>query len=200
MTIPLTGIATWMIFHALVISSVMVIAGVMIVMIRRKMDFGAVAVERFSRDFLPLLLLFGVASSGMLLWISYEWFNGQFYNALAIFHAITVIGFLVYLPFGKLFHIFQRPASLGVVFYRAVGEMGEPAVCPVTGEPFASKLQTGDLKHVLPELGFDYSAPAIESETTREAAPLPAWNEISPKGRRMLIGRAHNAARRGKFD
>ncbi len=211
--IPLTGLISWSIFHALVIASVMVMAGVMIVMVRRMFDFGAVAVERFSRDFLPLLILFAVAASGLLLWISYEWFNGQFYNALATFHAITVIAFLVYLPFGKLFHIFQRPASLGVVFYRVVGEMGKPAVCPVTGEPFASELQTNDLKHVLPELGFDYSAqvtqppvadaylpPTPEAPEKPAAAAVPAWNEISPKGRRMVIGRAHNIARRGKFD
>jgi hypothetical protein len=180
----------------------------MIVMVRRMFDFGAVAVERFSRDFLPLLLLFAVAASGMLLWISYEWFGGQFYNALATFHAITVIAFLVYLPFGKLFHIFQRPASLGVVFYRAVGEMGHPAVCPVTGKPFGSELQTNDLKHVLPQLGFDYSAPdpnvvATSTDARSDAPaskPLPAWNEISPEGRRMVIGRVHNAIRRGKFD
>lgn len=211
-TIPLRGLISWSIFHALIISSVMVIAGVMIVMVRRMFDFGAVAVERFGRDFLPLLILFAVAVSGLLLWISYEWFNGLFYNALATFHAISVIGFLVYLPFGKLFHIFQRPASLGVVFYRAVGEMGQPAICPVTGRPFASQLQTNDLKHVLPELGFDYSAPAVQAESAAPATsaekaspaapamPVSAWNEISPQGRRMLIGRAHNAVRRGKFD
>lgn len=211
-TIKLTGVISWSMFHALVISSVMVILGVMIVMVRRMFDFGAVAVERFGRDYLPLLILFSVAFSGLLLWISYEWFNGQFYNALGTFHAITVIAFLVYLPFGKLFHIFQRPASLGVVFYRAVGEMGKPAECPVTGKPFASELQTTDLKHVLPDLGFDYSAPVVESAETpgqnagaepateKAAAPQPAWNEISPEGRRMLIGRAHNVVRHGKFD
>lgn len=245
MTIPLTGLMSWSIFHALVISSVMVIAGVMIVMWRRMFDLGAVAVERFARDLLPLIMLFGIAASGLLLWVSYEWFNGQFYNALAIFHAITVIAFLVYLPFGKFFHIFQRPASLGVEFYRAVGEMGQPAVCPVTGDAFASQMQTNDLRHVLPELGFNYEPvggrnaaagvattppitttgatgeSALHSEITmnsdatsaaqtdpaedssgRPAEPVrvPAWNEISPTGRRMLIGRAHNAVRRGNFD
>jgi hypothetical protein len=240
MTIRLSGLISWSIFHGLVISSFMVMAGVMIVMWRRMFDLGAVAVERFGRDLLPLIMLFAVAASGMLLWISYEWFNGQFYNALAIFHAITVIAFLVYLPFGKLFHIFQRPASLGVEFYRAVGEMGEPAVCPVTGESFASQMQTNDLRHVLPELGFNYEPAPTEdgqpeltatrtgarSDTelhseitmandstgaaqspprpdTRAGGPpvrVPAWNEISPTGRRMLIGRAHNAVRRGKFD
>lgn len=192
---PLTGIVSWMSFHALVISAFMVIPGIMIVMARRMLDMGAVSVERFGRDFLPLILLFSVASSGLLLWISYEWFGGQFYNALAQFHAITVIGTLVWLPFGKLFHIFQRPASLGVVLYRAAGERGEQAICPVTGEPFTSKLHTGDLNAVLPELGFDYTAPIVLDKPAQ-----PAWNEISPRGRRMLIARAHNAVRQGKFD
>lgn len=234
--IKLTGIFSWTIFHGLVISSVLVMAGVMVLMWRRMFDLGAVAVERFARDLLPLIMLFGIAASGLLLWISYEWFNGQFYNALATFHAITVIAFLVYLPFGKLFHIFQRPASLGVQFYRAVGEMSDPAVCPVTKEPFASQMQTNDLRHVLPELGFNYEpapggAPAgpstgaqsandLHSQVTmpgdataaHQSSPrpdaksghtdtrVPAWNEISPTGRRMLIGRAHNAIRRGKFN
>lgn len=234
--IKLTGIFSWTIFHGLVISSVLVMAGVMVLMWRRMFDLGAVAVERFARDLLPLIMLFGIAASGLLLWISYEWFNGQFYNALATFHAITVIAFLVYLPFGKLFHIFQRPASLGVQFYRAVGEMSDPAVCPVTKEPFASQMQTNDLRHVLPELGFNYepapggepvgplagaqsdadlhseitmpndSTAAHQSSPRPDANPgqtetrIPAWNEISPTGRRMLIGRAHNAARRGKFN
>jgi hypothetical protein len=189
---PLTGFKSWFAFHALVVSGFMVVGGVMIVMFRRMFDMGAVAVERFSRDFLPLILLFAIAVSGLLLWVSYEWFNGQFYNALAQFHAITVITTLVYLPFGKLFHIFQRPASLGIALYRAAGEQGDPAVCPVTTEPFAPKLQTEDLKEVLPELGFDYSAPG--------GADRPAWNEVSPRGRRILIGRAHNAVRGGKFD
>lgn len=190
--VPLSGVASWLMFHALVVSSFMVIPGVMIVMLRRMMDLGAIAVERFGRDFLPLILLFAVAMSGLLLWVSYEWFNGQFYNALAQFHAITVIALLISLPFGKLFHIFQRPASLGIEFYRAAAERGEQAVCPVTAEPFASKLQTGDLKKVLPELGFDYSADKPEED--------PAWNEISPRGRRILIARAHNKTRQGKFD
>src|SRR5690606_21540910 len=70
-TIPLRGLISWFIFHALVVASVMVMAGVMIVMWRRMFDFGAVAVERFNRDFLPLIILFSVAASGLLLWISY---------------------------------------------------------------------------------------------------------------------------------
>lgn len=189
--LPLKSIEAFFVFHGLIIASFLVIPGVMLVMYRRMTDAGAVAVQRFGRDFLPLILLFAVAFSGLLLWISYAFLEGYFYTALAQFHAWTVIGTLLYLPFGKLFHIFQRPASLGISYYKAANADKQPAHCPVTGEGFAPKMQTEDLKEVLTEMGFDYSASDGKS---------PAWNEVSPRGRRMLIGRAHSKVRSGKFD
>ncbi|WP_437996170.1 hypothetical protein WMF26_34165 [Sorangium sp. So ce185] len=188
--IPVHGVVGWAIFHALVVSGFMVVPGVMLALLRRMREGGAVAVQRFERDLLPLLLLFAVSASGLLLWVSYEWLHGYFYGALAQLHALTVIVTLVYLPFGKLFHVFQRPASVGVTFYKEAGDRGEKAVCPVTGEAFAAKLQTDDLKEVLAEVGFDYAA---------RAGAGPAWSELSPRGRRMLIGRAHHRARGGRF-
>ena len=53
----------------------------------------------------------------------------RFYSFLAILHAITVIAALLYLPFGKFFHIFQRPAQLGVKLYQRAGDEGEGAHC-----------------------------------------------------------------------
>ncbi len=189
--LPLAGFFSWLVFHGLVVASFMVIPGVMIVMYRRMMEEGATAVQRFSRDFLPLILLFVVSFSGLLLWVSYEYLEGYFFTALAQFHAWSVIALLLYLPFGKLFHIFQRPASLGVSYYKAANADKDPARCPVTGEAFAPKMQTDDLKEVLGELDFDYSAPDGKG---------PAWNEVSPRGKRILIARAHSIARKHKFD
>jgi hypothetical protein len=65
----------------------------------------------------------------------------------------------MYLPFGKLFHIFQRPGNLGVAYYKREGESGPQQECRRCGGAFASALQMGDLKDVLPQLGFDYSLP-----------------------------------------
>ena len=62
---------------------------------------------------LPLVLLFAVSLSGLLLTVSYTWLFGYGYEFLAIFHAVTVVFTLLWLPFGKFFHIFQRPAQLG---------------------------------------------------------------------------------------
>ncbi len=189
--LPLKGVMSWLVFHGLVISSFMVIPGVLLAMVRRLKDGGAIAVQRFGRDFLPLILLFAISFSGLLLWVSYEFLEGYYYSVLAQFHAFTVIGTFLYLPFGKLFHIFQRPATIGISYYKAANANEEPSVCPVTGEGFAPKMQTDDLNEVLAELDFDYSSPDGKA---------PAWNEISPKGRRMLIGRAHSALRGGRFD
>jgi hypothetical protein len=188
--LPLTGVFSWFVFHGLVIASFLVIPGVMMAMYRRMSNQGAVAVQRFGRDLFPLIVLFLVAFSGLLLWISYEWMEGYYYSVLAHFHAITVIALLIMLPFGKLFHIFQRPASLGVALYRGLNRTREQARCPVTQEEFAPVMQTADLKEVLGEMDFDYSA---------KEATAPAWNEVSPKGRRMLIGRAHSRVRDGRF-
>jgi hypothetical protein len=63
----------------------------------------------------------------------------------------------MYLPFGKLFHIFQRPGNLGVAYYKRENAEGPPAACRRCGENFASERQVTDLKDVLPQVGFDYS-------------------------------------------
>jgi hypothetical protein len=90
--------------------------------------------------------------------VSYTWLKGYAYEFLAITHAVTVIFTLLWLPFGKFF-IFQRPAQLGVKFYRDVGEAGERAVCTSCREPFATKMHIEDLIQVERELGYAYELP-----------------------------------------
>ncbi len=145
----------WLIFHALDIAAVLVLAGVFIFLRRRLRDPGAMAVER-SGDFLALAGLFAVSVTGLFLTVSSKWLEGRFYSALNTIHALTVILGLMYLPFGKLFHIFQRPGNLGVVYYKRANDEGPPAVCRRCGLAFASAQQVADLKEVLPQVGFDY--------------------------------------------
>ena len=121
------------IFHGLVWSALLVIAGVMLAMRRRMRDEGAAAVQAFGEDFLPLILLFAISVSGLLLTASYTWMKGYAYDFLAIAHAVTVIFTLLWLPFGKFFHIFQRPAQLGVSFYKDAGARdGAGALSPLS--------------------------------------------------------------------
>jgi len=149
------SIVGWLFFHALDIAAVLVLAGVFIFLRRRLHDPGALAVER-SNDFLALAGLFAVSVTGLFLTVSSTWLDGRFYSALNTVHALTVILGLMYLPFGKLFHIFQRPGNLGVAYYRQADADGPAATCRRCGEAFAGAQQVADLQAVLPQVGFDY--------------------------------------------
>lgn len=152
------SVVGWVTFHLLDISAVLVLAGVFIFLARRLRDPGALALER-SNDFLALAGLFAVSVTGLSLTASNLWMGGRFYVFLNTVHALTVILGLMYIPFGKLFHIFQRPANVGVAYYKREAEEGPQQHCARCGVPFASVLQMGDLKEVLPQVGFDYSMP-----------------------------------------
>lgn len=145
----------WLTFHALDVAAVLVLAGVFVFLQRRLRDPGAIAVER-SGDFLALAGLFAVSVTGLFLTVSSTWLDGRFYSALNTLHALTVILGLMFLPFGKLFHIFQRPGNLGVAYYKRANLEGPAACCRRCGEEYASAQQVADLRAVLPEVGFDY--------------------------------------------
>ena len=147
----------WLIFHGLDVSAVLVLGGIALALWRRMRDRGALAVQDFARDFFPLILLFAISVTGLALTVSTLWLRGSFYSFLAILHAVTVIAALLFLPFGKFFHIFQRPAQIGVKLYHRVGDEGEGAACARCGQRFASRMHREDLGQALHELGFDYS-------------------------------------------
>jgi hypothetical protein len=153
---PAESFFAFVIYHGLVWSAFLVIAGVMIAMYRRMRDHGAAAVQQFGEDILPLFLLFAISVTGLMLTASYTWMRGYAFEFIAILHAITVIFTLLYLPFGKFFHIFQRPAQLGASFYKDEGAHGERAHCRRCGAAFSSKLHIEDLIKVEKKLGYNY--------------------------------------------
>jgi hypothetical protein len=176
----------FVIFHGLVWSAVLVIAGVMLAFRRRMVDHAAVTLQLFAQDILPLVLLFAISVTGLMLTASYSWMKGYGYDFLAILHAVTVIVTLLYLPFGKLFHVFQRPAQIGVSFYKDAGRRGEQARCRRCDQPFAPAMMVRDLVVVERELGFSYDLdPAGGAEH---------YQLICPRCRRSLFGLAQGRA------
>jgi len=145
------------IFNVLDISAVLVLTGVSLAIWRRGSDRGALAVQQFGADLLPLVMLFAVSITGLFLTLSTHLMRGLHFVFLSQLHAVTVIFTLLYLPFGKFFHIFQRPAQLGVAFYREAGARGEQARCVRCQTPFASRMHVEDLKRVESELGIAYA-------------------------------------------
>jgi len=186
------SVFAFVLFHGLVWSSFLVIAGVMIAVRRRLLDHGAASLQQFGEDFLPLILLFAISVTGLLLTASYTWMRGYAYDFLAIVHAATVIFTLLYLPFGKLFHVFQRPAQLGVGFYKDAGARGEQAECRRCHRPYAPVALVRDLMTVERELGFRYEMPS--------AIGTGHYQEICPRCRRALFGLAQGALWRAESD
>lgn len=171
---------SWLLFHGLDVAAVLVLGGIALSLWRRMRDRGARAVQDFGRDFFPLILLFAISVTGLALTASTTWLRGSFYGFLSILHAVTVIAALLFLPFGKFFHIFQRPAQLGVKLYHQAGDEGEGALCARCGERFASRMHVDDLKLALRDLGFDY----------RLAGPAGNWQELCPACKRVSLASA----------
>ncbi len=149
-------ISAWIMFHGLDISAVMVIAGCAIAIHRRLKDRGAIAYQTFLLDFVPHMMLIAISVSGLMLTASSLWFEGYMYSFIALSHQATVIMTLFFIPFGKLFHIVQRPASIGVELYQKRSEEMPQAVCPRCKSEFVGQMWIDDLKKVCGELGFDY--------------------------------------------
>jgi hypothetical protein len=124
-----------------------------------------------------------------MLTVSYTWMHGYAYSFLAIVHAVTVISTLLFLPFGKFFHIFQRPAQLGVAFYKDIGERSEQAKCARCAQPFASAAMIRDLTVVERELGFRYEMGDARARH---------YQSVCPRCRRALFGLAQAAAWSGE--
>jgi hypothetical protein len=178
------SLLAFIVFHGLVWASILVLAGVVLAFRRRMIDHGAAAVQQFGEDILPLVLLAAISITGLMLTVSYTWMSGYAYDFLAILHAITVIVTLLWLPFGKFFHVFQRPAQVGVGFYKDAGARGEQERCGRCQRPFAPAAMVRDLTTVQRELGFRYEL---------KGAAVRHYQQVCPPCRRALFGLAQGA-------
>ncbi|CAL1518910.1 hypothetical protein [Chitinophaga sp. MM2321] len=184
MSFKLGSFLAFIIFHALTWCSWLVIIGCVIFMSRRLTNAGLIATQTFEGDLLPLILLIIISVTGLGLNFSYAFMKGIAYDFMSVTHAISVILFLVWIPFGKFFHIIQRPAQIGAHIYKQEGIKRGMAVCPYTGQSFATQLHIDDLKTVTKELGFDFT---LEDGTSHL--------DYSPEGKRSLLAKAHLKAR-----
>ncbi|MBP1770902.1 MAG: hypothetical protein H6P99_65 [Holophagaceae bacterium] len=187
---PLDSFAAFMSFHVLDLAAVMVIAGCVLSLIRRKQDEGDTATQRFDLDLLPLVLLIAVSMTGLMLTASEKWLQGRNFATLAFLHELTVILLLLGLPFGKLFHVIQRPAQVGVSLYKADGESEGRFSCKGCGDRFIRMNQRRDLIALWKELDLDG---ARHGEGIHHL-------DLCPRCKRRLVAKAQGARLHGAFD
>lgn len=180
-----TGFA---LFHALDWTALLLIIGLAIAFWRRTTDVGLLTTQRFGFDLAPLVLLFAIAVTGLALTASSLWWEGKFYWFISLVHQITVVGWLLSIPFGKFFHIVQRPASIGVTLYQTVnqdvehyGEQPQTGRCRRCGDPLPSQQFVDDLIATLRELRQNY-----------DLGGERGWlQEYCPTCKRVLRGQAY---------
>ena len=191
---PLDTPIAFVAFHALDFTAVLLLVGLAIALWRRATDSGLLAVQRFGFDLLPLLLLFAIAVTGLALTASSLLWEGRFYSFISLTHQVTVVAWLLTLPFGKFFHIIERPASIGVTLYQRVNadaerDAGRPAVCPRCGRALPSRQFIVDLKATLDELGQRYDL----------GQRLGALQDYCPTCKRVLRAQAYFGATKDRF-
>ena len=184
------SVVRYVLFNLLNLSAVLVIIGVALTLHRRLQDASTVASQQFGNDLVPLLLLLAISVTGLMLTFSMYALRGAGYVVISLIHAVTVITTLLYLPFGKLFHIFQRPLHLSVHVYKQANAAAPPAVCRLCGEGFAGAQHVEDLKTVLSDVGLDWQLPA----------PATHYMHVCPRCRRRQVGvwQGHMMAGRGE--
>lgn len=166
-------------FNLLNLSALIVLVGLVLAAYRRVTDAGELATQKFFEDILPLLLIFAVTATGLALTVSYKFMAGRGHGLWALVHMVSVVALLLYIPFGKLFHIFQRTCSLSVSLYKKAGQHGPRAHCRACGEDYASQMHVDDLKVVLDQLGFDYRFATARGRVH--------YQDICPACRRRLL-------------
>jgi hypothetical protein len=180
-TFHLNTVTAAITFNILDISAVMVLLGVSLALFRRARDRGAISVQQFAQDMMPLLMLFAISITGLFLTASTHLLHGLNYGFLSMLHAVTVIFTLLYLPFGKFFHIFQRPAQIGVQFYKDEGARTAQSACLRCSQPFASRMHIQDLKEVQRALGIQY-----------ELSNSTDYQDVCPACRRKSLAMAQD--------
>lgn len=155
-TIPVDGMEAFIAFHGLVWASFPVIVGCSVALFRRCKNRGEQVTQTFENDFLPLILLLGIATTGLLMTISYSFMEGRLHAPLASIHCCIVCGTLIWLPYGKLFHVPQRSLKFAHMIYEHEAPNSGRAQCQRCRSEFADQQQVDDLIGIQTKLGYRY--------------------------------------------
>ncbi|WP_428985137.1 MFS transporter [Streptomyces hundungensis] len=170
------SVVGWLMFHGLDIAAVLVIPGASYFLWRRMKDRGAITGQRFAYDLVPLIALIVISVTGLLLTFSSIFLHGGGYQFLAVLHMVSVVFTLIYIPFGKFFHIVQRPAAVGMQLFKYTARQDEQVfACKRCGEPIDTAPYVENLQGTMRDLKLDFDA----------------WAAYCPRCKRVLRGTAY---------
>ena len=174
----------WLLFHNLDIAAVLVIAGAGWFLLHRLADRPVAPGQRGVRELVPLIALLAISVTGLMLTASTALMKGAFYHEIAVLHMATVVLTLLFIPFGKFFHVIQRVASGGVPAYKEASlRSGEPFLCRSCGGPVDDPSFVRGLQATMGDLGLAYAG----------------WVETCPRCKRVARGAAYRTYLKAGF-
>ncbi|GCE19462.1 MFS transporter [Dictyobacter kobayashii] len=197
------------VIHGLDFTAALLFIGLVLAFHRRFHDLAVVTVQRFRFDMVPLALLMAIVVTGLALTADSTWLGGAYYWYISLTHETVVVLWLISLPFGKFFHLIERPATVGIELYWRTGESTTQQRCARCGEEFAPARFIQDLKRTLYEVGENYSLgekplPAVDIVSHEPAVKsTPAmeqeinklwWQDMCPSCKRVMRAQANLAA------
>ena len=194
----------FLIYHALDFTAVLLFVGLVLALHRRFHDLSLISVQRFGFDLMPLALLMAIVVTGLALTADSTWLRGAYYWYISLTHEAVVVLWLISLPFGKFFHLIERPATVGIELYWRTGENTQMQKCARCGEEFAPARFIQDLKKTLLDVGEDYtlredvlaqrSAESTGTSAEEQATRTLWWQDLCPSCKRVARGQATLAA------
>lgn len=200
---PLGTAFAFVVIHALDFTAVLLLIGLILAFHRRFHDLALISVQRFGFDIVPIALLMSIVITGLALTADSTWLGGAYYWFISLVHEAVVVLWLISLPFGKFFHLIERPATVGIELYWRTGEGTEMQKCARCGEEFAPVRFIQDLKKTLHDVDENYALPSpllhVEAVQTQSDEEHPVttqlwWQDICPRCKRVMRAQANLAA------
>lgn len=191
LTFAPNSILGFLTYHALDGTALLLLIGIVLALHRRFHDLALISVQRFGFDLMPLGLLLAIVISGLALTADSMWLRGMYYWYISLTHQVVVVFWLISLPFGKFFHLIERPATVGIELYWKTGENTQMQRCARCGEEFAPLRFIQDLKKTLVDLGENYTL--REDGQPSQSAETPSalwWQDLCPCCKRVVNGQA----------
>ncbi len=204
---PTNSIFGFVVVHALDFTAAILLIGLVMALHRRFKDLAVISVQRFQFDIMPLAYLMAIVLTGFALTADSAWLGGAYYWWISLTHEVVVVLWLLSLPFGKFFHILERPATIGIKLYTQITQDEAMHHCPRCGDAFATARFVRDLKKTLDDVGEHYALPAL-APAANAASPAEAvgaqaedartsglwWQDLCPRCKRVMRGQATLAA------
>jgi nitrate reductase gamma subunit len=195
-TFRVDSVMAFLAFNAINLGALLLLLGLILAFWQRFRMQPEEKAERLKDQLSSLYLLLAVTVSGLLLTVSYKFFNGIGHRQLVVIHEVIVILGLLWVPFSKLFHIEVSPATVALDVAEGPGFV-EPSLCSRCGKKLSAVWTPKDLQGVLASAGVQVAGDVADPEVLslcpscrrhRQAAGLlPKQLAIDAGSRQKLV-------------